>query len=900
MSNSNYNKIRKLKSVKKNQEFNTESSYEKKSNVHTVNDSHNHQRKNIERQRVKDYNYITQNSKVNKYLNKITYVEQIKDVAHSDVQLNSIEFREIENSEKKVRKLKSHSMVNLEKIYKNGYKEIKENGFLESSSSDEEEDGSFKYLQYINAFSSFDDLSEYEVEKIDIDKKIADLEAKYSLDDSEKDIFENKNKSLTRKSESFGFDVLEQIERLEGKITRLSDDIQPTITQEKEPITSKTDEGPWETAILNEMSSLEKQFDLELRERLAKYEESEKPKILEDVILRNDNKNVQEEVIESFPEVLYLEIDKNGKEIFIDQDDDILEISLKSLEDERILEQDKEIIELSSRTLETIVPTLVPEKVISNNSKVENIEESITPEVDSDAMFDSPSNFDLPLNPNSALLGTLNLIKSKVKTIKEKDKSQTEKPLHICLISEGCYPYVVGGVSSWIHSLIKSMPQYNFTILSINTDSKDRGNFKYEMHDNVIEVREHFFSDYFQAKGDNSLKLKDVGNVYLEFSKLLSDVNTNWDEIFQFINKNPKCTPQDFLLSKPFFDLVIETYNNNYDKSSLNEYLWTVRSMILPLLSVMMIDLPDVDIFHSASTGYAGILATSAKIKKNKPVLITEHGIYTREREEEVITADWVKPYFKDFWISFFSALSNCAYKYTDLSITLFQHARELQEDLGCVKEKQLVIANGVDVDRFMKIERSNLDVKNPVIGAIVRVVPIKDIITMLQAFRLVHVHNPNARFLIMGPKEENPEYYEECLQVSKLLEINDVVEFTGRINILDYLPKIDLLVLSSISEGQPLSVLEGLAAGVPYVTTNVGSCHEIIYGVDDGLGDAGAVVPIMDFKGISQAIIRIITDPELLLSMRYAGEQRVNKFFRKEFVINNYVSLYEDLSREN
>ena len=79
-----------------------------------------------------------------------------------------------------------------------------------------------------------------------------------------------------------------------------------------------------------------------------------------------------------------------------------------------------------------------------------------------------------------------------------------------------------------------------------------------------------------------------------------------------------------------------------------------------------------------------------------------------------------------------------------------------------------------------------------------------------------------------MGNCRENPEYYQECLDLLAELKTEDV-EFVGQVNIKEHLSDIDLLLLSSISEGQPLAILEGLAAGIPFVATNVGNCKALL-----------------------------------------------------------------------
>lgn len=67
--------------------------------------------------------------------------------------------------------------------------------------------------------------------------------------------------------------------------------------------------------------------------------------------------------------------------------------------------------------------------------------------------------------------------------------------MRICVILEGCYPYVTGGVSSWIHQYMQAMPQHEFVIWAIGADSKDRGKFKYELPANVVKVQEVFLND---------------------------------------------------------------------------------------------------------------------------------------------------------------------------------------------------------------------------------------------------------------------------------------------------------------------------------------------------------------------------------------------------------------------
>ena len=67
--------------------------------------------------------------------------------------------------------------------------------------------------------------------------------------------------------------------------------------------------------------------------------------------------------------------------------------------------------------------------------------------------------------------------------------------MRICIVVEGCYPYAVGGVSSWVHGLIHSFPEYEFVIQTIIPNRSTRGKFMYQLPDNVTEVYELYLED---------------------------------------------------------------------------------------------------------------------------------------------------------------------------------------------------------------------------------------------------------------------------------------------------------------------------------------------------------------------------------------------------------------------
>ena len=333
--------------------------------------------------------------------------------------------------------------------------------------------------------------------------------------------------------------------------------------------------------------------------------------------------------------------------------------------------------------------------------------------------------------------------------------------MRICIIAEGSYPYVTGGVSSWIHSLITNIPEHEFVIFTIGAFEKQRGQFKYKLPPNVVEVKEIFLDAYMRESGEWGHRFRLTAIEQESFQSLLGGRgHVEWGDLFDLLRTKQFRVAADFLMSKDYFDLLVGLCKERYPQIPFTEMFWTVRSMVLPLFLSIRHDIPKADLYHSVSTGYAGVIGALAKHLYNKPYVLTEHGIYSREREEEIIKAGWVKGYFKDLWIEYFYRLSECSYASANEVITLFNRNREIEIELGCSPDKIKIIPNGVSLADYEEVVSEKRPDDSIVrIGAIVRVVPIKDIKTMIQSFALVKREVPHAELYIMGPAEEDEEY---------------------------------------------------------------------------------------------------------------------------------------------
>jgi glycosyltransferase involved in cell wall biosynthesis len=169
---------------------------------------------------------------------------------------------------------------------------------------------------------------------------------------------------------------------------------------------------------------------------------------------------------------------------------------------------------------------------------------------------------------------------------------------------------------------------------------------------------------------------------------------------------------------------------------------------------------------------------------------------------------------------------------------------------------------------------------------------------------RIVCTQLPEVQAWIMGSEDEDVTYALECRSLVKSLNLTDKVLFLGHQSDLSLqLPKLGLTVLSSLSEAQPLSTLEGFAAGLPAVTTDVGCCRDLIEGKDAedrSLGSAGRVVPIAHPEAMAQAILDLLTHPEQWRQAQAAAIARVERYYTQHMMLEQYKQVYEEVTQDH
>ena len=210
--------------------------------------------------------------------------------------------------------------------------------------------------------------------------------------------------------------------------------------------------------------------------------------------------------------------------------------------------------------------------------------------------------------------------------------------MRICFIAEGCYPYVVGGVSSWIHSMIQTFPDQEFILLTIIANRSLSGQFAYALPPNVTEVHELSLEDVEWESVNKHNKTRLKPEEFHALRSLMLNQDVQWDALFDFFKNNP-ISINRLLMGEDFYHAVLDCYNLQYPDIVFSDFLWTMRSMYLPLFLTLSMEIPRADVYHAVATGYAGILGCMGKHFYPSQLIVSEHGIYTREREEELIKA---------------------------------------------------------------------------------------------------------------------------------------------------------------------------------------------------------------------------------------------------------------------
>ncbi|HWB09121.1 MAG TPA: glycosyltransferase [Pirellulales bacterium] len=232
----------------------------------------------------------------------------------------------------------------------------------------------------------------------------------------------------------------------------------------------------------------------------------------------------------------------------------------------------------------------------------------------------------------------------------------------------------------------------------------------------------------------------------------------------------------------------------------------------------------------------------------------------------------------------------------TDAFIAVAEpHARYLAEHEGCPADKVRVIPNGVDTERFRPLP-ANTDLRvdlglppdAPVAAIVAALRPEKNHELFLAAAARIHHARPDARLLVIGDGAERSKL--ETL--TSQLGLTDSVSFLGtRSDIPELLSLVDVLLLTSHMEANPVSILEALACGKPVVATRVGSIPESVHD-----GKNGYLVAPGDEEALASRVLDLFAAPDLARRLGLAGREAVVERWSLARMVAGYEELIEGI----
>ncbi len=232
----------------------------------------------------------------------------------------------------------------------------------------------------------------------------------------------------------------------------------------------------------------------------------------------------------------------------------------------------------------------------------------------------------------------------------------------------------------------------------------------------------------------------------------------------------------------------------------------------------------------------------------------------------------------------------------TDAFIAVAEaQGRYLAEHEGCPAAKIRIIPNGVNVEKFHPrwpiavLQREfALEPGSPAVGIVAALRAEKNHELFLQAAKLIYHALPSTRFLVIG---DGPRR-RELESLAGELGIQDAVRFTGtRSDVAEMLSLVDVVMLSSHMEANPISILEAMACEKPVVATRVGSVPETVLD-----GRTGYLVPPGDAHGLARHTLELLCHPDHAALLGRAGREQVIAHWSVERMVKGYQDLIAGL----
>ena len=467
----------------------------------------------------------------------------------------------------------------------------------------------------------------------------------------------------------------------------------------------------------------------------------------------------------------------------------------------------------------------------------------------------------------------------------------------ILLTTEATYPYAVGGVSSWCHLVVGGLPEFTWRILPIHAGGRrPRQLFDLPAHADVAGLVD-VWSEHLPRR---RMRIRRAGvrpSLPAELARALIGWHTDQEA---FVDALVWCREHPTRLRPTFrsldaWELFVEELTevlgegpgeagpvplvDPVDAAGLYQQLyWIARCAA--------VETPAVDLLHVTAAGWAAVPALVHRRLHGTPMLLTEHGVYVREAY--LAAARSIAPAAERFVSSRLArGLTLAAYAAADVISPVTEANARWEVKLGVAPEIIRVIHNGIEPSGDCSPPP-----RNRKIVSIGRIDPLKDVQTMLHVAAEVTRREPDAVFEYWGPPTRGQEpYARACEELRRRLELGDRFQFMGTTpEPLEVVRGADIVLMTSISEGLPMAILEAMAQGRPVVATGVGGVPDVLHG-------CGIVVPSGDVSRLATGITTLLRNPGFAERLGRRAYGRVRERYTQRRCLARYRELLGEMT---
>ncbi len=482
---------------------------------------------------------------------------------------------------------------------------------------------------------------------------------------------------------------------------------------------------------------------------------------------------------------------------------------------------------------------------------------------------------------------------------------ETRSTKKLLLIGWDAYPHVTsGGIYRWQRSLIEGLPNWQFIVF--NQLSNPNASVNYIVHKNVKVIGLPVFGTnrYEEFYDDKTSLISKMNNtthkvirsaflpLYDSFLEEMFSETCNLQnlediiyEIHSFFNTHDykKCL-EDPKTGEIFMERI--GHDPIYKEMKINDALMIFQAMQRSL-QILSVNIPQVDLVQCSLAWFPSLLGMITKKKWGCPVVVSEHGVAFREVSINY-NIDFHDKYARILVKNIAANVVKLVHSMADVVVAASRANTFWQQLLGVSPTKMKLIYNGIDTERFrpMNIQRSD---DRPTLVSAARIEPFKDVICLIEAVKYVKEYEPRVRCLIYG-ESKTLDYATRCANILKEWQLEDTVKFMGGTNEPEKVfNAADVVVISSITEGLPLTACESMACGKAVVASDVGGTREAVQG-------CGILVKSRNPRMMGNAIITLLKDEKLRNELGAAGLKKSRSEFSVKKMVDEYSRVYENL----